>query len=72
MNCNPRNRRDYLIAKMLGWRELASCGIDVYERARGRRNIRRLAVAHPDVAIDCGLGQLVDLSGGGTASGLDG
>lgn len=60
MNCKSENRRDYLTAKMLGWREVANCGIDKYERARGLRNVRRLAAAHPDIAVDCGLGELMN------------
>lgn len=55
MNCNPKNRRGYLTAKMLGWRELASCGIDSYERARGRKNLRQLVREHPEIAGECGM-----------------
>lgn len=57
MNCNLENRRDYLEAKIRGWRELAVCGIDRFERSRGRRNLRRLASAHPEVASDCAVNE---------------
>jgi hypothetical protein len=60
MNCNVENRRDYLITKMLGWSEVANCGIDSFERTRGRRNLRRLIRVHPDVAVDCGLTQPIE------------
>ena len=57
MNCNPKNQRNYLVAKILGWKEVASCGVDRYERARGRRNLRRLASAHPGIASDCAVNE---------------
>jgi hypothetical protein len=55
MNCNACNRRAYLAARICGWREVASGGVDKFERARGRRNLRRLAQAHPDIAAECGM-----------------
>ena len=73
MNCNPANQHDYLVAKMHGWREVANCGVDRYERARGHRNLKRLMGAHPDIARDCGLGRLVDGADAmGQSKGLDG
>ena len=59
MNCNPENRSAYLIAKMLGWNELALYGADRFERSRGRRNLTYLLQAHPEVAVDCRFAQLV-------------
>ena len=52
MNCNPQNRSAYLIAKMLGWRELELYGADRFERLRGRRNLIYLLRAHPEIAVD--------------------
>jgi hypothetical protein len=75
MNCRNENYNTFITRKMLGWRELAVYGVDRYERARGRRNLRSLLDAHPDVAVDCGLGLLADLLSGHTESqvpGLDG
>jgi hypothetical protein len=57
MNCNSENRHDYLRAKIRGWKEVAICGIDKFERARGRRNLKRLTGAHPGIAAECGFGQ---------------
>ena len=58
MNCRPENRSAYLIAKMLGWNELALYGADGFERSRGRRNLMYLLQAHPEVVIDCRFAQL--------------
>ena len=55
MNCNPQNRTYYLAARIRSWREVAECGVDRYERARGRRNFWRLVLAHPGIAADCGV-----------------
>jgi hypothetical protein len=57
MNCSLQNRHDFLRAKIRGWQQVANCGVHRYERARGRRNLRRLASAHPEIATDCGIGQ---------------
>lgn len=57
MNCKIENRSDFLKAKIVGWREVTSCGVDRYERARGRRNLKRLIGAYPAIAVDCGIGQ---------------
>ena len=57
MNCNMASRRGYLEAKIRGWSELANCGVDRFEQARGRRNLRRLVGAHPQMAAECGVGQ---------------
>jgi len=59
MNCNPGNRSAYLIAKMLGWRELELYGADRFERLRGRRNLNYLLQAHPEIAVDCRFAQAV-------------
>jgi hypothetical protein len=60
MNCNVQNRHDYLEAKIRGWEEVANCGVNKFERARGRRNLRRLIRVHPDIAVDCGLTRPVE------------
>ena len=60
MNCRSESRRGYLEAKIRGWQEVANCGVDKFERARGRRNLRRLIRVHPDVALDCGLTQPIE------------
>ena len=57
MNCKSQNRHDYLEAKIREWQEVANCGVDEFERARGRRNLRRLTGTHPEIAADCGIGQ---------------
>jgi hypothetical protein len=66
MNCNPKNQHDHLVAKILGWREVANCGVDHCERVRGRRNLRRLANTHPEIAADCGIGGASNEGSGST------
>jgi len=75
MNCRKENYHAFIARKMSGWKELAVCGIDKLEQLRGRRNLRRLAGTHPDVAVECGLDPRVDGVSGGMGSeipGLDG
>jgi len=57
MNCRIENYNALIARKMSGWNELANCGVDKFERARGRRNLRRLTGNHPEIAVDCEIGQ---------------
>lgn len=55
MNCIKERYTAFIARKMSSWKELALYGLDKYERARGRRNFRRLLLAHPGIAADCGV-----------------
>jgi len=55
MNYRAENRTQFIAAKLLGYREVASCGVDVYERARARKNLRRLVHDHPGIALELGM-----------------
>jgi hypothetical protein len=56
MNCKPEKKKRYLAARIRGWLELAMYGIDRFEGARARRNLRRLTQANPEIAAECGVG----------------
>ncbi len=66
MNCRGENYNAFIAMKMSGWKEVANCGIDKFEQTRGRRNLRALADAHPEIAAECGLGQSANGMGGST------
>jgi len=55
MNCDIRNRNDYLSARMRAWLELAIYGVDENDCKRARRNYSRLILAYPEIAIAAGL-----------------
>ena len=59
MNCDPRNRRDYIEVKIRNWLELAVNGIDPHDRVRARRNYRRLLHSYPELAFSHGFTEAV-------------
>lgn len=55
MNCDTRNRSDYLADRMRNWLEVAIYGLEEGERKRAQKNYCRLLLAYPEIAIATGL-----------------
>ena len=50
MNCKSENHSSYIELKMQGWAQVASMGINEWDRLRARKNFLRLIKRYPELA----------------------